>query len=303
MRRTDRRQTIRPTKGRNLPATLKKDLVIGNDEFPLNLSPKLSFVRWFVLLPFVGNLFMSERNQEFLVLDYLIFGDNPALNAILLRKILDKAIFSNQTITVGVVSQTGFDYWGYHYYKKNELAFRTLLEDIGKLEHPLLNIIQIGDNFDVAFHRQHSGSLGNYCFFLKEKLPETSSIEMAMPSLAEAQRRLKQSLLWEVSSVFRKLGNFQQLMFSKPKGGNFNHIICNNVFFTSYQPWLNHEVDVASYSLRLNEKENIAATATLFYHQLFASQSLGSAYHIPNSFEYLEDFVEVDLHRAHRIII
>lgn len=296
-------QSIKPTKGKNLPIKIKKNLFLFDNEFPLNISRNLSFIRKLVSLPFIGNFFLSERNQEFLVVDYLIFGENFALNIILLKKILEKAIANNKTTTVGIVSQSEFDYWGYHYYKKNEIAFNTLMNEIVNLEHPFLKIIKIGDNFDVGYYRQNSNNLGRYSFFLKEKKLVISSIEMAMPSLADAQRKLKQSLLWEVNSVFRKLDNFQLLMFSKPQNDKLNQIICNNVFFTSYQPWLNHKVNVTSYLLKVNDVDNIMAEATLFNHDLFSDHSFGSAYHIPNSFEYLESFVEIDLLFTQKFII
>ena len=45
------------------------------------------------------------------------------------------------------------------------------------------------------------------------------------------------------------------------------------------------------------------AEATLFNHDLFSDHSFGSAYHIPNSFEYLESFVEIDLLFTQKFII
>lgn len=303
MKRTDSIQFIKPTKGRNLPLMTKKNMVLMGSDFPLNISSKLSFVKWFVLLPFIGKFFLSERNQEFLFVDYLIFGDNPVLNAILLRKILDKAIFCERKFTVGIVQQTDFDYWGYHYYKKNELVFKKLLDEISNFNHPLLNIIQIRNNFDVAYFRRQSVDFGSYHFFLTEKNNQIHFIEKSMPNLAKAQRRLKESMLWEVNSIFRHMKNVHQLFFEKTKYGEFNHLICNKVFYTNYQPWLNHEINVTSYLINRNDHDQATITTTLFRHKEFEHQSFGSAYYLPDSFAFLEDFIYIDIERTKKLII
>lgn len=303
MKIIDNIQIKKPIKGKNLPAKLKTNMVLVDDDFPLNISPKLSFIRWFVLFPFFGKFCLAERNQEFLIVDYLIFGDNPILNIILLKKILNKAIASNQKLTVGIVQQKNFDYWGYHYYSKNILDFQNLLNELQHLEHPLLEIIHIRDNFEVSHFRQQDLGFGIYHFFLKEKDPRSHFIEESMPHLAEAQKRLKQSFLWEFNSKFKHLSNVHQLFFSLPSPGQFNHLFCKNAFYTNYQHWLSYQKEIKSYPLKHSDNQEINCSTTIFHHDVFEEQLFGSAHHLPDSFEFLEDFVAIDIERIQNIVL
>lgn len=261
--------------------------------------------RWYhpkciVWWPFFQKWLFTEYYDHFLMLDYLIIGDNPILNTILIKKILDKAILTQKPIKIGMIKQRSFDYWGYHYYKKEEKAFQKFLTDISNLNNNnyrhLLTLIEIENNFDIAYYRQFTDN-NNYCFFLSQPKEYKHFIENEMPNLAQAQKKLKESLLEEINKIQEKNFTIYKYKFPQPTPNHFNYIISNKVFLTNYQKDLNYQTKQQKY--RIN---NEYMTATVYQHKL-DSYALGSAWHHPDSFSFLEDFVSIDIEKCKAIKI
>lgn len=282
--------------GKDLPITWRKRISLSKNENIKN--HKWYHPKCIIWWPFFQKWLFTEYHDHFLMLDYLIIGDNPILNTILIKKMFDKAILTQRPIKIGIVKQKSFDYWGYHYYKKEEKEFQKILADIENLSHyhyrHLLTFIEIENNFDIAYYRQFTDN-NNYCFFLSQPKEYKHFIESEMPNLAQAQRKLKNSLSDKINAIQKKNFTTYDFVFPQTPQNHFNYIISPHVFFTNYQKDLNYQTEKKSYNVN-----NELMTTTIFHHEL-EKNSLGSAFHHPDSFSFLEEFISIDIEKCKSI--
>lgn len=283
-------------KGKDLPFTWRKRISLSKNENIKNhkwYHPKC--IIWF---PFFQKWLFTEYHDNFLMLDYLILGDNPILNTLLIKKIFNKAILTQQHLKIGIVKQNSFDYWGYHYYKKEKEAFQNILDELHNLNQNknrhLITLIEIENNFDIAYYRQFMDNK-SYCFFLSQPNSYKHFMENEMPHLTQAQRKLKESLIKEITETQRKNFKTYEYIFPAPQPSCFNYLITSNVFFTNYQKDLNYQTEKKSYQIN-----NELITTTLFHHEL-ERNSFGSAFHHPDSFSFLEEFIDIDIEKCKSI--
>ena len=109
-------KSIKPQKGYQLKTEIKKLLTFRNINHNLftKLITKFNWLEsFFSHIP----LIFQESTTECLVIDYLISGNNPIINALLLKKIMNN--HENDKIRVGIIQPENYDYWGYHVFENN----------------------------------------------------------------------------------------------------------------------------------------------------------------------------------------
>ena len=162
MNTKDKVKTMIPTLGKNIPQVWKNNLTFKTFERVNFLTPivlKYAFIQNIVTkIPFV----FKPKNEEFLIVDYLILGNNPLLNFHLIKRILGKAKENKTKVTVAFLNQDYFDYWGYHFFKQYDQELDSVLNELYLLESEWLDIISISENVEMAYFKKFDD---HYCSF------------------------------------------------------------------------------------------------------------------------------------------
>lgn len=97
--------------GSNVPFDWKKEITFNH------LERRGAFTKFIEKYNFLKTLFIlvpsifTYRRDEFFITDYLIVGDNPFINILLLKKISEQALEYKKNVNILILNQPDTDYW------------------------------------------------------------------------------------------------------------------------------------------------------------------------------------------------
>lgn len=246
-----------------------------------------------IFLYFFKKYYFKYKNKPSILLDTLIVGSNPILNALLLEKIIYQSE-SKEKIKIGIMVNEQPDYWGYEIVN-DSLFFFTInknRKEVSTVEEFYKDIFEKISNEKVEiFFINESETFINYVaydefvngwiihLFKKEK-PDLDLHDNTI-----LQNDIKSLLSVKLSETLDKFGLLKKIYWKNRSKENEPVILSKKIFLTSLpQGWLSCE------HLGTNEDKDLV----LFKHELI-SHSFGTAKRIMSNEVKMKKFALKDI--------
>lgn len=226
-------KSINPQKGYQLKTEIKKLLTFRdiNHNLFTKLITKFNWLEsFFSHIPFI----FQENTTECIVIDYLISGNNPIINSLLLNNIMTH--HENEKIRIGLIQPENYDYWGYHVFENNTEEAESIFS--------LLNLLVNKENIEIILIKNnvHIETLNKIedTYILRMKKESTSNhfIYQEMPHIIHSLNNIKRNYLHRFFNIIHNMDNVYSLSFLKNKD---SMIISKNVWLSSFQNTIQKE--------------------------------------------------------------
>jgi hypothetical protein len=274
--------------GSSVPFEWKKEITFNNLERRGTFTKfieKSNFLK--TLCIFLPTIF-TYRKDEFFITDYLIIGDNPFINLLLLKKISEESLEYKKNVNVLILDQHDTDYWGYHIIKIYENKYNEFLNILENINFEYVNLYLLKSNMEYSYSHEYNKG---FLVFLTEYKKVKNFFEENMPNIFLSLSNIKKSFKYLINSKLKKNYGMNFIYFSKknPK------IITKNIFFTTFNKSINYEIKEGNFYY-LNE-----SFECMNLESKFKKVSFGSASKIPKNFLNFNELVCSELEQLKNI--
>ena len=249
--------------------------------------------RFFLSLISWQTVFLSHvtrvANLPALKVDKAIYGNNPVLNLLILKKLAQQAHEQQKKWSVLVVQPNMEDYWGYHCSRQQsswQKVHATIYSEVDffnqtikEMSESNLNIIWLAsEDYQLSEFKRESLYSGQIMCLKKCSVSQQSHFASQMPTVLKTENQIRQEIWQSIKQSwikhFKKI-NLLVLPQYNDKGTEF-FVLSENIYLT-HNP-------ATGLNTQVMENEQ----AIVFQHE-YSDNAFGSAKKMVKSFDFLEE--------------